>query len=168
MFLPLLAALTLETATGGTETLFPAKDRKATVVFVVISECPNARAYSPEMARLSRDYTKRGVRFVMAFADGDAAAMRTQMREFGLPFPAARSNARLVRLLKAAAVPTAAIVTADGTVPYVGRIDDRYPALGIRRPVRKRDLKIALDQFLAGKPVVPARTPVIGCALPNG
>lgn len=168
MFLPLIAALSLKTATGGTEVLFPATDRRATVVFVVLAECPIARRYSPEMARLAREFRPRGVRFLMAFADGKPAEWRAQMREYALPFPGAGADARLLRLLRPTAAPTAAIVGADGKVAYVGRIDDRYPALGVQRPVRRHDLRLALGRFLAGKAVVPARTPVVGCLLPNG
>ncbi len=170
--LPLLtlapAPLTLKTASGFTETLYPARDRRATVVVVVLAECPVARQYSPELIRLSKDYGSRGVRFIMAFADGEPKAWQAQMREFGLPFPAARADRHLRKLLGAVAAPTAAIVGADGTIAYVGRIDDRYPALGVQREVRRRDLRLALDATLAGKPVSPARTTVVGCALPAG
>lgn len=168
--LPLLALATplrLRSADGSLETLCPAKDRRATVVLVVLAECPIARQYSPELARLAKEYGKRGVRFAMAFADGQPAAWRTQMREFGLPFSAVRADRSLIARLGAVAVPTAAIVEADGTIPYVGRIDDRYPALGVQREVRRHDLRLALDATLAGKPVRPSRTVVVGCALPK-
>jgi len=164
----LAAAFALKTASGGTETLFPAKDRRATVVFVVLAECPIARGYSPEMARLAREYASKGVRFAMAFADGKPAEWTAQMRDYGLAFTAARAESSLIRLLKAQAAPTAAVVGADGTIAYVGRIDDRYPALGVRREPRRRDLKLALDAYLAGRKAVPARTDVVGCTLPNG
>lgn len=167
MILPLVATLALKTVVGGTETLFPARDRKATVVFVVLADCPIARQYSPEMARLARDYRAKGVRFVMAFADGSPNAIRTQMKEFGLPFPAAKTNPTLIKLLQATTAPTAAVVSSDGSVPYVGRIDDRFPTLGAQRKPRRPDLRIALDQFLSHKPVSPSRTEVVGCGLPT-
>ena len=168
MLLPILAAFTLRTASGSTETLFPARDRRATVVVFVLAECPIARKFSPEMIRLAKDYGPRGVRFLMAFADAESAAIRDQMRDYGLGFPGARADRRLIALAHAVAVPTAALVGSDGKVAYVGRIDDRFPALGVQREVRRHDLRIALDQFLAGRPVLPARTPVVGCALPSG
>lgn len=162
----LAAAFTLKTA-NGTDVLFPAHDRKATLVYVVLAECPIAQKFSPEMARLAKVYQAKGIRFLMAFADAEPAAMRTQMKQFGLNFPAAKADRRLIGLLKAVSVPTAALITADGRVPYVGRIDDRFPSLGVQRKPRRADLKIALDQFLAGKPVSPRRTDVVGCNLPN-
>jgi hypothetical protein len=167
MILPLVAALSLKTVTGGTETLFPTRDRKATVVFVVLADCPIARQYSPEMARLARAYREKGIRFVMAFADGSPNTIRTQMKEFGLPFPAAKADRNLVKFLQATTAPTAAIIAANGMVPYVGRIDDRFPTLGVQRKPRHPDLRIALDQYLSHKPVSPSRTEVVGCGLPT-
>lgn len=162
----LLAALTLKTATGSSETLFPAKDRKATVVYVVLAECPIARQFSPEMARIAKDYGKKGIRFLMAYADAGPAAMSTQMKQFGLSFPAAKADHRFIALLRAVSVPTAAIIASNGQIPYVGRIDDRFPTLGVQRKPRRADLRLALDQFLSQKPVTPARTEVVGCNLP--
>ncbi len=167
-FLVGLAPLVLRRADGGRETLFPAADRRATVVIVVLAECPIARGYSPEIARLAKVYGPKRVRFAMAFADAEPPAIRTQMKAYGLSFPGAKADRRLIDLLRARAAPTAAIVGADGRVVYSGRIDDRFPALGVQRPARTHDLRLALDQFLAGKPVVPSRTAVVGCALPNG
>ena len=168
MLLPLLAAFTLRTASGGIETLFPARDRKATVVVVVLAECPIAQKFSPEMIRLAKDYGPRGIRFVMAFVDAEPTAIRAQMRSYGLAFAGARADRRLLDLIRPEAVPTASLIRADGKVAYVGRIDDRFPSLGVQREVRRHDLRLALDALLAGRPVVPSRTPVVGCALPNG
>lgn len=157
----------LTTASGAPEALYPVRDRRATVVFVVLAECPIARGYSPEMGRLAREYGPKGVRFVVAFADGKPSDWKAQMRDYVLPGRAARADRALIRLLRAETAPTAAVVGADGALAYVGRIDDRYPALGVQRPPRRRDLRLALDAFLAGRKAIPARTPVVGCALPR-
>ena len=148
--------------------MFPATDRKATVVFTVLSECPVAQAFSPEMGRLAREFGPKGVRFLMAFADGKPKAWTAHVKAYGLGFPAVGATPSFMRLVRPTAVPTAALIGADGRVVYVGRIDDRYPALGVLRDPRRHDLRLALEAFLAGKPVVPARTAVVGCALPNG
>lgn len=168
--LALIAALTLKAADGHVETVFPAHDRKATVVVFGLQDCPIVRQYAPEMSRLSRDYRTKGVRFVMAFADAKISpkAMASHMREFSLPFPAVRAQANLLKLAKATVASTATVFAADGRIVYSGRIDDRYPALGVQRPPRRADLRIALDAFLAGRRIVVPRTPVVGCFLPNG
>jgi hypothetical protein len=53
-------------------------------------------------------------------------------------------------------------------VLYRGRIDDRVADFGKRRvePTR-RDLRLALDAILAGKPVPARRTKAVGCYIPE-
>jgi hypothetical protein len=49
-------------------------------------------------------------------------------------------------------------------VEYRGRIDDLYAALGRpRRQVTHPDLRDALDDLVAGKPVRTPRTEATGC-----
>ena len=168
MLAPLMLGLVLKTASGGVEKVFPVANRKATVIITVLSECPIAQGFSPEMGRLARDFTSKGVRFLMAFADGKPSEWTAHVKAYGIPFHAVGASPRLLGLIRAKAVPTATLIGANGRVAYVGRIDDRYPALGVLREVRRHDLRLALEAFLAGKPVVPARTAVVGCALPNG
>ena len=51
---------------------------------------------------------------------------------------------------------------------YRGRIDDRVADFGKRRvePTR-RDLRLALDDILAGKPVQTRLTKAVGCYIPE-
>jgi hypothetical protein len=74
----------------------------------------------------------------------------------------------LAKKLGATRAPQAAVVGPDGKVAYLGRIDDIYVDYGKRRiaPTR-RDLRLALDAVLAGKPAPAATTTVIGCDLPE-
>jgi hypothetical protein len=47
---------------------------------------------------------------------------------------------------------------------YLGRIDDRFPDLGVRREEpTTHELRDALDAVLAGKPVETPRTLAVGC-----
>lgn len=148
----------------------PLDSKKTTVFFFILKDCPISRKYSLEMKRLAKDYPS--VTFYSVHADpadtvADAAKHR---KEFGLPFASLLDpRGRLVRLAEVTTVPTAAVYGADRAWKYVGRIDDRFPALGVEREKpQRRDLRIALDEVLAGKPVSVARTPVIGCVVPKG
>jgi hypothetical protein len=64
--------------------------------------------------------------------------------------------------------PEAALLTPSGEIVYRGRIDDRVADFGKRRvqPTR-RDLRLALDAFLKGKPIPARRTKAIGCYIPD-
>lgn len=144
---------------------------KATVLFLVLAECPIARKYAPELNRLTAAYLPKGVRFFLVHVDPTTtiATAKTNRQEFGYKMPILLDRDKtLVRLAKVVAAPTAAVLSQTGTLLYSGRIDDRYPALGIQRakPTRN-DLRIALDQVLAGEKVKPSSTKVIGCLLPK-
>ena len=128
-----------------------------------MTDCPIARKYVPELRRLAATHAGR-VRFVARTVDdGDA---RRWAREFAIPFPVSRDvGGREARAAGVVAVPCA-VVLRNGKAVYRGRIDDRYPALGVSRPVRRRDLAIAIEQTLKGRPVTVPTTRAIGCLLP--
>jgi hypothetical protein len=72
----------------------------------------------------------------------------------------------LVKMTGATTIPSAAVLTPDGSLLYLGRIDNRVEDFNVRRQEpTKFDLREALDAVLAGKPVVHSRTKAFGCAI---
>ena len=72
----------------------------------------------------------------------------------------------LVRLAGATATPEVALLSHEGSVLYLGRIDKRIVDFDKRRPAAtESDLRNALDAVLAGKAVARPKTDVIGCAI---
>jgi hypothetical protein len=138
-------------------------------LYVILAECPIARKFSAEIRRTSTEYAVRGVASFIVQADPQASTKdaRIHAREFGLDLPTILDrDHRLVKLAKATAVPTAAVFDPSGKLVYSGRIDDRFPALGVQRKASTRhDLRLALDQVLSGKAVQPSHTAVVGCAI---
>lgn len=126
-----------------------------------MTDCPIARKVVPELLRTAKE--TRVPFSVRTVDDGDPKKWR---REFAIPFAVTRDpGGREARKAGVTAVPYA-IVLRNGKVVYRGRIDDRSPAIGIKRPVRRRDLKIAIDEARAGKAVSVPVTRAIGCLLP--
>jgi hypothetical protein len=75
-------------------------------------------------------------------------------------------NQILVEMVNATVTPQAAVLTPDGKLQYLGRVDNRVEDFGKRRPqATQSELRIALDAVLAGKPVPAPRTKSIGCAI---
>ena len=71
-----------------------------------------------------------------------------------------------MRLANASITPQAAVLTPDGKVLYLGRIDNRVADFGKQRfQATEQDLREALDAVLAGKPVAHPFTKSIGCAI---
>src|SRR5262249_19095247 len=59
--------------------------------------------------------------------------------------------------------PEAFVLDRDRVVRYHGRIDDQYSVGSHRAEVGRRDLAVALEELLDGKPVSEPVTPVPGC-----
>jgi len=164
------ALIAVKDQQGQTVAPFALKPSKPTVLIYVIAECPISAKYSPEIGRLCRSYP--GVRFFLVHTDKKATATQAKAhrKEFAIPCPELLDpKHELVKLGKPDTVPTVVLFDSSAKLRYRGRIDDRFPALGVELPKpRRQDLRIAIDQVLAGKPVSTPSTPVVGCALPPG
>ena len=70
----------------------------------------------------------------------------------------------LAKAAGATVTPEVAVILPNGTIAYRGRIDNTWVGLGKnRRQPTETDLKNALDQIAAGKPVTTPRTKAVGC-----
>jgi len=144
-------------------------NQKAIVLFFVTTDCPVANSYVPEMNRLRDAYTSRGVAVyaVQAEVTVPDAAVAKYAKEFRYGFPLLIDpRQELVRLVNATVTPQAAVLTPDGKVQYLGRIDNRVEDFGKQRyQATESELREALDAVLAGKPVPHPTTKSIGCAI---
>jgi peroxiredoxin len=143
--------------------------KKAVVVFFTTTDCPLSNNEVPEMNRTRRDYESRGVAFYAVQADttiADADVVQ-HTKDYQFSFPVLFDPHQvLVKMTGATTIPSAAVLTPDGTLLYLGRIDNLVEDFNIRRPLAtKFDLREALDAVLAGKPVPNARTAAFGCAI---
>jgi len=145
---------------------------RAVVLVFVRTDCPIANRYAPEIRRLHEQFAGRGVDFWLVYPDRSetAAAVREHLRAFDLPARAVRDPGHV--LVKRAGVritPEAAVfVPGSGGVRlvYHGRIDDRYPELGVMRPAPgAHELEDALRALLSGRPVPREAAPAVGCFL---
>ncbi len=121
------------------------------------------------MNRTRRDYESRGVAFYAVQADttiADADVVQ-HTKDYQFSFPVLFDpHEILARMTGATTIPSAAVLTPDGTLLYLGRIDNLVEDFNIRRQVpTKFDLREALDAVLAGKPVPNSRTKAFGCAI---
>ena len=84
---------------------------------------------------------------------------RAAQKRFNFPY-LRDDNQETMRALKAGRTPEVFVFGPERTLRYHGRIDDNPddPA-----KVRRHDLREALDEVLAGRPVSVPRTPSVGC-----
>jgi peroxiredoxin len=159
----------LPDAKAGRHTAAEFADAKAVVFLFVGTECPVSNSYSIELQKLFADYSSKQVVFlgVNSELDISSAAVRLHAEKFGLPFPVLLDPKQtLARKAGATITPQAAVYSPQGKLLYLGRIDDRVADLGAARPEpNRRDLRIALDQILAGQPVSEPATRAFGCTI---
>jgi hypothetical protein len=145
----------------------------AAVLFFITNDCPIANSYAPEIQRICREYAGRGVSCTLVYSDLtlDATAIGKHRADFGYP-DSIRSlldrGHKLAEATGATITPEAVIVDHNSKVLYRGRIDNFWAALGKqRRQATEHDLRQALDEVLAGKPVTHPQTAAIGCYIPR-
>lgn len=136
----------------------------AAVFFFVSSQCPISNLYTVRMTEIERDYRAKGVAcFVVdSNAEDTPSLLRRYARERSIAFPVVKdSGTALADALAASRTPEAIILDSAALVRYRGRIDDNQD----RTKVSRSDVREALDDILAGRPVRKPRTTSFGCAI---
>ncbi len=144
------------------------KDKKALVVVFVGAECPLANLYFPTLKELNREYAARGVQFlaINSNAHDSFSLVAAHAQERELPFPILKDfDHKAADILGAKRTPEAFLLDANRVLRYRGRIDDQYGIGFQREKPTRRELKEALDELLAGKPVTTATSEAPGCII---
>jgi hypothetical protein len=144
---------------------------EAEVLFFITHDCPISNFYAPEIQRICSDYASKGVSCALVYVDSqmDAAAVRKHMNDFGYKgIPAVLDKQhKVVDAAGARITPQAILADHHGKILYSGRIDNFYAGLGKpRRQATVHDLRTALDETLAGKPVTTPKSDPVGCYIP--
>lgn len=154
---------------GRTLTLEDFRDAKALLVIFMCNHCPFVIHIAPELARLAMEYQPRGVAFV-AINSNDVTThpqdspeqMVHEMELRGYSFAYLfDEEQRVAKSYRAACTPDFFLFDGDRKLVYRGQLDDSRPGSGI--PLSGRDLRAAIDNVLAGRPVSPEQKPSIGC-----
>ncbi len=144
--------------------------QKATVLFFVATDCPIANRMAPELGRIVRTYQPKGVSFLFVYVDPSQSKKQVldHLKEYKLNAPGILDTKhRLVDLGGATVTPQAVVFAGTGKMVYRGRINDLFLEHGRSRNVpQTQDLRVALDQFLAGKKIAVPQTPALGCTIP--
>lgn len=154
---------------GRTIRLQELKSSKATVVMFICNHCPYVKHVIDELVKIGRTYQEKGIAFA-AISSNDAEQypedspekMKEWAAEKGFPFPYLYDETQeTARAYEAACTPDFYIFDGDLKLAYRGQLDDSRPKNNL--PVTGKDLRSALDNLLAGKPVSQDQKPSIGC-----
>lgn len=140
--------------------------RKALLVMFICRHCPYVVHVRDELTRLGRDYADAGI---VAISSNDAAnypddapdRLKAMAIEAGFTFPLCYDETQEVaKAYTAACTPDFFLFDANQSLVYRGQLDDSRPGKGTPTG---RDLRTAIDDVLAGKPVSPEQKPSVGC-----
>lgn len=160
---------TLEDTDGTPVSLDDFQGSKAYLIMFICNHCPFVKHVRRELARLGRDYMKKGVAIVainsndaQAYPDDSPEAMQREEEEVGYTFPYLYDETQEVaKAYGAACTPDIFLFDAGRQLAYRGQLDDSRPDNGV--PVTGRDLRAAIDALLADRPVSPDQKPSLGC-----
>jgi len=144
-------------------------DAPALLVIFMCNHCPYVQHVADELARLVREYQKRGLAVVginsndwEAFPDDSPARMAEEVRRRGYTFPYLIDETQEVaKAYRAACTPDFFVFDKDRKLVYRGQMDSSRPGNSI--PVTGKDLREALDAVLQGQPAPQLQRPSLGC-----
>jgi peroxiredoxin len=137
---------------------------KITVIAFLSVQCPISNAYNERIRALAEDYAKQGVAFlaINSSAPESIADIKAHALQHNFAFPILKDTGNKVAdAYGAERTPEIFVVDAQGVLRYHGRIDNSQDL----RRVKRNDLREALNELLAGKPVSVSEAKAMGCVI---
>ena len=138
------------------------------VLAFIGTECPLAKLYTGRLLKLADQYKDKKIQFVAVDANSQDSTSELALfaKEYKIPFPVLKDvGNRVADLVKAQRTPEVVVLDTKRQIRYQGRIDNQFD-VGIQRAEATRyDLKEALDDLIANKPVRQPKTEVSGCLI---
>jgi peroxiredoxin len=155
---------------GKTWSLASFQGAKALCVVFSCNHCPYVKAYEGRFVELQSDLAPGGFQLVAINANDAAShpedgfeAMKARAREKGFNFPYLRDESQEVaHAYGAVRTPHVFLFDAGRALAYVGRIDDNWDQPD---KVKRRELRDAVEDILADKPVRVPETFAVGCTI---
>ena len=139
------------------------------LVMFICNHCPFVKHIRPALSQITSAYLKKGVAIVainsndaVNFPEDSPEKMATEKRDQNYQFPYLFDETQSVaRLYDAACTPDFFLFDRSHKLVYRGQFDDSRP--GSAATVSGSDLKAAMDEVLAGRPVSSQQKPSLGC-----
>ena len=163
-----IADFRLPDSLGKEHALADFADHDLVVVAFLGTECPLAKMYAGRLQKIADDYAERGVAVVavMSNVQDSLADIAAFVREHKISFPVLKDHRNDVATMFAAErTPMVFLLDRQRVVRYQGRIDDQYLVGIIRDKPTHEDLRLAIDELLAGKTVADPKTDAVGCII---
>lgn len=150
---------------------------KITLVIFLCAHCPYVLHVVPELARISREYSEKGVQCVgitsndpQAYPQDAPAPTHQFATAAGLSFPIVfDADQTVAHAFSAACTPDFYLFNTEGRLIYHGQMDDSRPMRGPDRPERGTpngaSLRAALEAALSGTAPTGPQLQSIGCSI---
>jgi hypothetical protein len=144
------------------------KPVKGFLIVFLNTTCPVGQRYLPKLKTIDAEYGPKGIQLVGLYTSQSESIndIASHALENGMKFPVGKDiNLSAVKALGVERVPQIVLLDAERNILYSGRIDDQYRTGGPQPKMNRSDVTEALDEFLAGKSISVAQTPVDGCKI---
>lgn len=159
-----------DTISGQLFSLHDLQGVRGTLVLFICNHCPYVLHIKQQLIAIARHYAEQGVATIAISANDvenypeDAPdKMQQLMAEWGNPFAAYLydESQAVAKAYQAACTPDIYLFDAKLACVYRGRLDGSTPKNAV--PVSGEDLRNALENLLAGKPISTEQIPSVGC-----
>jgi peroxiredoxin len=153
---------------GQEQSLDELAGEKATIVAFLGTECPLAKLYAGRLQAIADEYAERGVTVVgvMSNKQDSLTEIAAFVRRHDLSYPVLRDRRNeIADMFGAQRTPQVFLLDRKRIVRYTGRVDDQYVVGIVRDKPTAEDLRTAIDELLADKPVSTPATDALGCII---
>lgn len=143
-------------------------EKKAYVLVFTTLDCPIVQRYLPKLVALDREYRDKGVQFVAVNVgmNDPIREVAYQAVRFEAPFPFVKDlDFQVARAVGATRAAEVVVLDAEKRLQYRGRIDRQFRLGGDRPDAGREDLKLAIEDVLAGREVAQPESAVDGCKI---
>ena len=159
---------TLQDPAGRSHSLDDASGSPVVLIAFICNHCPFVKHLANEFASVSKEYASRGVATfaimpndVEEYPEDAPPRMSEEARERNYDFPYLfDADQRIAQAYQATCTPDFFVYGPDRTLLYRGQFDDSRPNAG---SADGKDLRDALDDILADRPVTAPQKPSLGC-----
>jgi peroxiredoxin len=138
--------------------------KNGAVVIFIATKCPVSNAYNDRMEKLAQDYKAKGINVIGINSNNTepSAEVKSHAAEKHLTFAILKDDGnKIADRLGATRTPEAYVLDAGMKLVYHGRIDNSQKV----EAITSNDVREALDEMLAGKPISKTGGAAFGCAI---
>jgi len=154
----------LPDADGASHSLNSLKGKNGAVLIFIATRCPISNGYNERMEKLAQDYKAKGINVIGINSNvtEPVSEVKSHALEKHLTFTILKDDGnKIADRLGAGHTPEAYVLDANNKLVYHGRIDNSLKL----ENVTSNDLRDALDELLAGKPISKTGGAAFGCSI---